>query len=128
MMMDHTRCLVFYFVDDYIMSSPTIKLGFAGNVYTRMMVFENAGDVEEGHTHDFDHLTLLATGSLRVTANGEDTVFRSPHMIWIKKDVNHLLTALEPNTVAYCIHGVHGKNGDIVSSDMVPRGVTKLNV
>jgi quercetin dioxygenase-like cupin family protein len=108
------------------MNSPTIKLGYTGNVYTRMMVFENVGDVEQGHTHEFDHLTLLATGSLKIVANGQETIFNSPHMIWINKDVQHELTSLEPNTVAYCIHAVHGKNGDVVSPDMIPRGVTNL--
>lgn len=89
-------------------------------------MFEKAGDVEHGHTHEFDHLTLLATGSLRVVANGQETVFTAPHMIWIHKDVNHELTALEDKTVAYCIHAVHGRDGEIVSPDMVPRGVTKV--
>lgn len=108
------------------MNSPLIKIGYTGNVYSRMMHFVKVGDVELGHTHEFDHLTLLAKGSLRVKANGQETVFIAPHMIWIKKDVQHELIALEDDTVAYCIHAIHDSSGNIISPDMVPRGVTQL--
>ena len=42
------------------MSNPIVKLGSVANIYSRMMHFEKAGDIEQGHIHDFDHLTLLA--------------------------------------------------------------------
>jgi len=33
-----------------------VKIGMVANLYSRMMHFENAGDLEHGHTHQFDHL------------------------------------------------------------------------
>lgn len=89
------------------------------------MHFEKAGDIEQGHTHNFDHLTLLASGSLRVTVEGKATEFKAPHMIYIHKDKKHELVALEDNTVAYCIHALRGSNttGDILDPAMIPDGV-----
>lgn len=90
------------------------------------MHFKKAGDLEHGHTHPFDHLTLLAAGSLRVTVNGKTTDFHAPHMIFIKAEYNHELVALEDNTVAYCIHALRKGNGvdDIIDPASIPVGVT----
>ena len=103
------------------MATPEVKLGFVHNLFSRMMHFKNAGDIEQGHTHQFDHLTLLAKGSLKVTINGISTTFVAPHMIFIRKDKMHELTALEDNTVAYCIHAITDNSGDIVDETMIPK-------
>lgn len=107
------------------MSHPEVKIGCVANLYSRMMYFKNVGDVEHGHTHAFDHLTLLASGRLQVTVDGHVSEFQAPHMIYIKKDKMHELIALEPNTVAYCIHALRLGNevDDIVDPSMVPEGV-----
>jgi hypothetical protein len=68
------------------MNAPIITIGCVSNLYSRQMHFINKGDVELGHTHLYDHFTLLATGSLRVTIDGADTVFTAPNMIFIRKD------------------------------------------
>jgi quercetin dioxygenase-like cupin family protein len=108
------------------MSEPLIAISSTGNVWTRMMHFVKAGDVEIGHSHQFDHATLLSKGSISIRANGKDTVFTAPHLIWIKKELVHELTALEDGTVCACIHALRGdmsSGGDIISPDMVPDGV-----
>lgn len=111
------------------MNQPNIQLGKVANLFSRQMHFAKAGDIEHGHTHPFDHLTLLAAGSLRVTVEGNTTDFKAPHMIYIHKDKNHELVALEDNTVAYCIHALRGKdNGDILDPTMIPAGVDPLSV
>jgi len=107
------------------MANPVVKLGCVANLFSRMMHFKEVGDVEYGHTHMFDHLTLLASGRLQVTVEGHVSEFTAPHMIYIKKDKMHELVALEPNTVAYCIHALRLGDGvdDIVDPTMVPEGV-----
>lgn len=81
--------------------------------------------MEHGHTHQFDHLTLLAVGRLQVTVDGKVSEFAAPHMIYIKKDKMHELVSLEPNTVAYCIHALRLGEAvdDIIDPSMVPEGV-----
>lgn len=111
------------------MNSPEIQIGCVANLYSRMMHFQRAGDTEVGHTHQFDHLTLLAKGRLKVTVEGTSTEFSAPHMIYIHKDKVHELEALTDNTVAYCIHALRDKNTEeILDPAMVPAGVSALSL
>jgi len=110
------------------MNEPEIRIGCVANLFSRMMFFKEAGDIEYGHKHQFDHLTLLAAGSLRVTVEGKTTDFVAPHMLYIHKDKEHELVALEPNTVAYCIHALRTNEGDIIDPSMIPKGVDVLSI
>ena len=109
------------------MRQPIVQIGCVANLYSRMMHFAKAGDIEHGHTHAFDHLTLLASGSLLIRVEGKETVFRAPHMIYIKADKQHELVAQEDNTVAYCIHALRDKdNNEILDPSMIPHGANPL--
>lgn len=111
------------------MSEPLISIGCVANLYSRMMHFEKAGDIEIGHTHQFDHLTLLAKGKLKVTVDGKVSEFIAPQMIYIHKDKIHELEALTDETVAYCIHALRDKdNNDILDPSMIPEGVSPLTL
>jgi quercetin dioxygenase-like cupin family protein len=94
-----------------------------------MMHFEKAGDIEVGHAHQFDHLTLLAKGKLKITVNGNVTNFTAPQMIYIHKDSVHELESLEDDTIAYCIHALRDKeNNDILDPSMIPAGVNPITM
>jgi quercetin dioxygenase-like cupin family protein len=111
------------------MTAPAIHIGCVANLYSRMMYFKKAGDTELGHTHQFDHLTLLAKGKLKVTVEGVATEFTAPHMIYIHKDKVHELESLTDETVAYCIHALRDKdNSDILDPSMIPAGVNPLSM
>ena len=111
------------------MNQPTVHLGCVANLFSRMMHFAKAGDIEMGHTHQFDHLTLLAMGKLQVTVDGVASEFTAPHMIYIHKDKVHELKALTDETVAYCIHALRdNQTGDILDPSMIPAGVDPLSV
>jgi hypothetical protein len=109
------------------MSQPIVHIGCVANLFSRMMRFEKAGDTEIGHTHQFDHLTLLAKGKLKVTVDGVSNEFTAPHMIYIHKDKVHELESLTDETVAYCIHALRDKNSnEILDPSMIPHGVNPL--
>jgi quercetin dioxygenase-like cupin family protein len=111
------------------MSQPVVHIGCVANLFSRMMHFEKAGDTEIGHTHQFDHLTLLAKGKLKVTVEGVASEFTAPHMIYIHKDKIHELEALTDETVAYCIHALRDKDsGEILDPSMIPAGVSPLSM
>ncbi len=111
------------------MSQPIVHIGCVANLFSRMMHFEKAGDIEIGHTHQFDHLTLLAKGKLKVTVEGKVSEFTAPHMIYIHKDKVHELEALTDNTVAYCIHALRSKDdNEILDPAMIPAGVDPLSL
>jgi quercetin dioxygenase-like cupin family protein len=107
---------------------PEIKIGCVANLFSRMMHFKKAGDIELGHKHQFDHLTLLAKGKLKVTVEGVATEFTAPHMIYIQKDKLHELKALTDETVAYCIHALRDKEtNEILDPSMIPVGISALS-
>jgi quercetin dioxygenase-like cupin family protein len=92
-----------------------------------MMRFNKAGQIEHGHSHPFDHLSLLATGSIELNVDGHKSTFKAPHMIYIQKDKIHELTALEDNTIVYCIHPLRGiESDDILAPEMIPKGINPI--
>lgn len=102
------------------MKQPEIKLIAVSNVYIRMMHFKDMGDVELGHCHPYDHATLISSGSVlyeqlddsgTVVAN---KIVQAPHPIFVPKNIQHRLTALEPNTVAACIHALRTVESDLL--------------
>lgn len=112
------------------MTAPEIQIGCVSNLFSRQMTFKLAGDVMEGHKHIWDHLTLLAYGKLSIDVEGVITEFDAPHMIYIQKNKNHTLTALQDQTVAYCIHALRNPDGsgDILDPEMIPEGINPFTV
>ena len=107
------------------MSAPVTNMACVSNLWIRMMTFEKAGDQDEGHIHNFDHITLLSKGSVKVDVEGQVTEFKAPHMIYITAGKSHFLTALEDDTVASCLHALRTgeREEDILDPSMVPAGV-----
>jgi hypothetical protein len=114
------------------MTAPISKITAAANLWIRQMFFENIGDIHDGHSHTYDHLTLLAHGRLRVSIIDEQgqrisTDFTAPHMIWIEKGKVHDLESLEPGTVSYCVHALRSEESqgaEIIDPDQFPIGIT----
>jgi quercetin dioxygenase-like cupin family protein len=107
------------------MDAPITKMVCVSNLWVRMMHFVKAGDCNEGHVHNFDHITLLSKGRVKVDVEGQLTEFKAPHMIYITAGKRHFLTALEDDTVACCLHALRTgeREEDILDPSMVPVGV-----
>lgn len=105
--------------------SPVNKMICVSNLWIRQMHFLKAGDKNEGHEHNFDHVTLLTKGSVEVDVEGKKTIFKAPHMIFIAAGKRHFLTALEDDTLAHCVHALRTgeREEDILDPSMVPDGV-----
>ena len=105
---------------------PDIQLSCVSNMFVRMMHFRHQGDIEQGHSHPFDHMTLLADGALAVEVDGISRDFYAPKIIFITKDKEHKLTALEDHTVAFCVHAIRDgeRVEDIIDPDslVIPPG------
>jgi len=110
-------------------TTPEVRIACVSNLFSRMMHFKKKGDRELGHSHVFDHLTLLTKGSLHVTVEGTGRVFNAPHMIYIKAEKEHVLVAMEDDTLAFCIHALRMGDDvdDILSPDMIPDGADPLS-
>ena len=90
------------------------------------MHFVKAGDQNEGHVHNFDHITLLSKGSVEVNVEGNVSQFKAPHLIYITKGKAHFIKALEDDTIACCVHALRTgeREEDILDPSMIPAGVT----
>lgn len=107
-----------------MVDQPYIAVSCVASVYVRQMHFKQAGDVEQGHAHQFDHQTLLAKGSLKVVLEGVENTYHAPQIIFIREGHVHELTALEDDTLAYCIHALRDGSDvcDIVDPASIPMG------
>lgn len=85
------------------MAYPEVLWSLIDGLGIRQMHFKARGDFMQGHTHEYHHITLLARGRLQVRVDDKVTEYIAPHMIFIHKNLQHHLTALEDDTLAYCI-------------------------
>jgi len=109
-------------------SNPITDIRLVDNLFVKMHQFVNAGDTHQGHAHVFDHITLLAAGSVTMKHNKGEQDFTAPHLIVTPKGVVHQFIAKEPNTVFCCIHAIRdGSNvDDVASQDITPEQAFEL--
>jgi quercetin dioxygenase-like cupin family protein len=104
---------------------PDIGMLMVSNVFFRTMTFKKAGDTSgKMHKHVYDHVNLLAQGSIELEVDGQKTIYTAPSYIFIHRDYGHRMTALEDNTISVCIHAVRDDDsGDILDQAILPKGV-----
>lgn len=91
----------------------------SGNIFIRVQDLEKVGDKTTGHTHNFDHTTIIFKGAVRITAklpNGTEMVreAKAPHHFLIRAEVSHEIEALEDNTVYWCVYSHRNHQGEVV--------------
>lgn len=90
------------------------EIGYFGNIWVRQNYFAKAGDVFPGHKHYFDHVSLLAKGRVMVEVEGHPPKeFVAPTFIVVKKEHNHKITALEDDTLWYCVFALRDIDGEL---------------
>jgi len=88
-------------------------LGFVGNIWVRQNTMEAIGDTNGGHAHQHDHVTLLVKGSVEVQVGEYPAkTFIAPTFIVIRKGLHHKFTALEDETIYYCVFALRDIDGD----------------
>lgn len=112
------------------MAAPVGSISCVANVFIRHMLFERAGDIEVGHVHCFDHVSLVTAGAIEISLRGQVTRYDAPSHIFIKAEEVHELIALVDGTVVQCIHALRDGVGvgDILDPDSIPAGSTALDV
>ena len=94
-------------------------LGYFGNIWVRQNVLQYAGDSTGGHIHLFDHVSLLATGTVEVQIDDNSPKqFTAPTFIVIKKERPHRFTAITDDVLWYCVFAIRDVDGEV--TDIVP--------
>ena len=102
------------------MSKPAYQMQIVDNVFVKMIRLNEVGDLECGHSHTFDHITMLSTGAVLMRANGQEVEHVAPKLIVTPKGIKHEFEAIQPNTTLCCIHAI--RDGDDVD-DVAPQDV-----
>ena len=104
------------------------QIKIVDNVFVKMHTLANSGATHITHAHEFDHITLLATGKVLMKHDNGEQEFTAPHLIVTPKGITHQFIALEPKTVFCCIHAIRDGDGvgDVASQDITPEQVFDL--
>ncbi|HYT44251.1 MAG TPA: hypothetical protein VEP90_18110 [Methylomirabilota bacterium] len=97
------------------------NIGFFGNIWCRQLNLHKKGDYHQGHRHHYDHITLVAQGGvLCEIPDLPPKIFTAPTFITIRANDWHKFTALEDNTVYYCIYAIRDKEGKVIDGNDAP--------
>jgi quercetin dioxygenase-like cupin family protein len=75
---------------------------FSSGIYAKQMYLPK-GFIALSHSHIFDHLSILAKGSVIVKTDTTTQEYKAPSCITIEKNTNHSIYAVE-DVVWFCIH------------------------
>lgn len=98
------------------------KISVVAHQWIKMMEFQGAGDIMEGHKHTFDHNTILAIGRFEVEVEGEKYEYEAPRVLKILKGKEHSIKSLDEYGLAFCLHILRDgeRVEDIVDPDDIP--------
>lgn len=90
-----------------------------GNIFIRPKHLPEVGSDMEGHRHNFDHVTIVFTGAVRVEATGPEghvvvRDFAAPAHCLIKADWTHRIVATVADTWVWCVYAHRTPQGDVV--------------
>ena len=91
---------------------------FADDIFIKSGTFEKAGSVIPQHSHEYDHTTFIASGSVHAWCDEEYLgIFIAPTGITIKRNCKHLFMTISDNTTILCIHNI-SRNGAVDIHDL----------
>lgn len=99
---------------------PNCELGgvsaeiMSGNLFIRKVHLHNKGDIVQGHTHNFDHNTIIFKGAVTVKRGNTVEDFVAPAHLFIDKNIEHEFTALEDGVELWCVYSHRDPQGEVV--------------
>lgn len=107
---------------------PEMQHHFGGGVYAKE-TFIPAGKWLVQHTHKFDHLSVLAQGSIELIVDGTVSVVHAPTCLTIQANKHHGVRSLT-DVVWYCIHATDCADKDeidnVIISEVNPQQVRQI--
>ena len=102
---------------------PKIVHHFGGGVYAKE-TFIPAGKWLVQHTHKFDHLSVLAKGSIELIVDGESSTIHAPACLTIAAGKHHGVKSLT-DVVWYCIHATECTDENDIDDVLIIDGNVK---
>jgi quercetin dioxygenase-like cupin family protein len=93
---------------------------FSAGVYAKETLIP-AGQVLVQHKHKFDHLSILASGSVELMVDGEKRIVHAPACLTIEADKHHGVKSLT-DVVWYCIHATDCTDTDEIDEVLIAPG------
>lgn len=87
---------------------------FGAGVYIKETFFD-AGEGGEKHIHNFDHLSVLVSGTVKLYVDGVASIKTAPEVITIQAGKLHQVIALT-DAVWHCTHATNCTDPDQVDS------------
>lgn len=82
-------------------------------MWIRSYTLEKANTIAAQHIHEHDHITLLASGTVRMWQNGEEVgEYVAPAIITVPAGKKHSFLAVTDNVVLCCLHNLRGTEFD----------------
>jgi len=94
----------------------TTEIFHSGNEYAKRMTLPKGWEVNT-HKHNYDHISILASGKVIVECDGEIKGYTGDTCIVIKKDISHKIVAIE-DSVWYCIHATTEWNLELIDETL----------
>jgi quercetin dioxygenase-like cupin family protein len=93
---------------------------FSSGVYAKQMTLP-AGTTALSHSHEHDHMSLLAQGEVLVkTDNSEAERFVAPSVVTIKAGVNHAIYAVVDSSW-FCIHATNDTDPEHIDEVLIKK-------
>ena len=93
---------------------------FSAGVYAKETLIP-AGHVLVQHKHKFDHLSILASGSIELMTDGERKIVHAPACLTIEANKHHGVKSLT-DVVWYCVHATECTDTDEIDEVLIAPG------
>lgn len=98
-----------------------IEHHFSSGLYAKE-TFIPAGVKLTQHVHSYDHLSILASGTVDVSAGEEISRITGPACLEIKKGIAHSVTAIT-DAVWFCLHATDDDDPETVDVSLMSKVV-----
>jgi quercetin dioxygenase-like cupin family protein len=93
---------------------------FSSGVYAKQMTLP-AGFTALSHSHNFDHMSILASGKVLVKTDDSDVVeYTAPTVVTIKAGVNHAIYAVEDSSW-FCVHATEETDEEHIDEVLIKK-------
>jgi len=91
---------------------------FSSGVYAKQMTLP-AGYTALSHSHNFDHMSILASGKVLVKTDDSEVVeYTAPTVVTIKAGINHAIYAVEDSSW-FCVHATEETDEDHIDEVLI---------